>query len=222
MSWLDTTLAVLVKDLRTEARARSAVGSVLLFSVVTLTAVSYSLGGFAIDADIQASMLWIVLLFAALAGLSRGFVSETESGTVLALRLAAPPTSVYLGKFLFNLLLLGVLDLILIPLFQILLPVASANWGLLMIGLVLGSIGLAASTTLIAAIVAQAGVKGTLFTVLAFPVLVPVLVAGIGATRKAFASEPVAAAMPEIQLLVSYAGVMLAASLLLFDHVWKD
>jgi len=222
LSWLDTTLAVLVKDLRTEARARSAVGSVLLFSVVTLTAVSYSLGGFAIDADIQASMLWIVLLFAALAGLSRGFVSETESGTVLALRLAAPPTSVYLGKFLFNLFLLGVLDLILIPLFQILLPVASANWGLLMIGLVLGSIGLAASTTLIAAIVAQAGVKGTLFTVLAFPVLVPVLVAGIGATRKAFASEPVAAAMPEIQLLVSYAGVMLAASLLLFDHVWKD
>lgn len=222
MSWLDTTLAVLVKDLRTEARARSAVGAVLLFSVVTLTAVSYSIGGFAIDADIQASMLWVVLLFAALAGLSRGFVSETESGTVLALRLAAPPTSVYLGKFLFNLFLLGVLDIILIPLFQILLPVASANWGLLMIGLVLGSIGLAASTTLIAAIVAQAGVKGTLFTVLAFPVLVPVLVAGIGATRKAFASEPVGAAMPEIQLLVSYAGVMLTVSLLLFDHVWKD
>jgi heme exporter protein B len=222
LSWLRGALAVLHKDLRTEARARAALGAVVLFSVVTLVAVSYSIGGFAITPDIQAALLWIVLLFAALAGLSRTFVVEAERGTWIALRLSAAGTQVYFGKYLFNLLLLFVLDAVVIPLFQILLPLPPAHWGVLLLTLALGSAGLAAAATLIAAIVAQAGVKGTLFTVLAFPVLLPVLVGGIGATRKALDGAGFVEALPEIQLLVAYTGVMLTAALLLFDYVWRD
>jgi len=214
--------AILVKDLRSEFRGRAAIGAVVLFAVVTLVAVSYSIGGFGITPDVQASLLWVVLFFAAMAGLSRAFVVETERGTDLALRLTAAPLQVYLGKLLFNLLLLFVLDTIVILLFQILLPLGEARWGLLVVALALGSLGLAAASTLIAAIVAQAGVRGALFTVLAFPVLVPVLVAGIGATRKSLALEDWSSALPEIQLLVSYAGIMLAVALVLFDHVWRE
>lgn len=222
MNWVKGALAVTAKDIRSEVRARAALNAVILFAIVTLTAVSYSIGGFGITPEIQASLLWIVIFFAAMAGLSRTFVVEAERGTEKALRLSAAPTQVYAGKFLFNLLLLGVLDVLVIFLFQILLPIQTANWGLLVVGLCLGSIGLAASSTLIAAIVAQAGVKGALFTVLAFPILIPVLVAGIGATRKAFALDPISTALTEIQLLVSYTGVMLTLALLLFDFVWKD
>lgn len=222
MSWVRGALAVLQKDVRSEMRARAALNAVVLFAVVTLVAVSYSIGGFSITPEIQASLLWVILFFAAMAGLSRSFVVEAERGTERALRLSAAPTQVYAGKFLFNLLLLFVLDAIVILLFQILLPIQTADWTLLVVGLVLGSIGLAASSTLVAAIVAQAGVKGALFTVLAFPILIPVLVAGIGATRKAFALTPISEAVTELQLLVSYMGVMLVISFLLFDFVWQD
>jgi len=172
--------------------------------------------------EAQASLLWIIVFFAAMAGLSRTFVVEAERGTDLALKLSASGAQVFLGKFLFNLALLALLDAILVPLFQIFLPIREANWGLLLMGLGLGSFALAASTTLVAAIVAQAGVKGALFTVLSFPILIPVLIAGVGTTRKALALAGLGAAGTELQLLVSYAGVMLTLSILLFDFVWQE
>ncbi len=222
MSWLRGALAILAKDVRSEVRTRSALNAVVLFAVVTLTVVSYSLGGFGLSPEVHSSLLWIILFFAAMAGLSRTFVVEAERGTERALRLSASGPQIYLGKLLFNLALLGLLDLILIPLFQVLLPIREANWGLLFTGLALGSVALAASTTLVAAIVSQAGVKGALFTVLSFPILIPVLVAGVGSTRKAMMGNGFADAGTEIQLLVSYAGVMITLAFLLIDFVWQE
>ncbi len=222
MRWLSGALAILSKDVRSEVRTRAALNAVVLFAVVTLTVVSYSLGGFALAPEVHASLIWIILFFAAMAGLSRTFVVEAERGTELALRLTASGPQIYLGKLLFNLALLFLLDVILIPLFQVFLPVREANWGLLLAGLALGSVALAASSTLVAAIVSQAGVKGALFTVLSFPILVPVLIAGVGLTRKAMSGEGFADAGTEMQLLVSYAGVMITLAFLLIDFVWRD
>jgi hypothetical protein len=51
-------------------------------------------------------LLWLILLFAAAAGLPRGFVHEEETHTATALRLAARPSAVFAGKLLYNLTLL--------------------------------------------------------------------------------------------------------------------
>lgn len=222
MSWLRGAFAILAKDVRSEVRTRAALNAILLFAVVTLAMVSFAIGGFGLASEVHASLLWIIMFFASMAGLSRTFVVEEERGTVMALRLTAAGGQVYLGKFLFNLALLAILSLILLPLFQILLPIPRANWSLLLGGLVLGCLALAAATTLVAAIVSQAGVKGALFTVLSFPILIPVLVAGVGTTQKAMAVQPVSSASTEIQLLVSYTGVMITAAFFLFDFVWRD
>lgn len=222
MSWAKHAWRVLMKDMRTELRGRTALGTLILFAVVSITAVSYSLGGFGLTTAVQAALLWIVLFFAAMAGLARSFVAERETGTDLALRLSAPGSAVYLGKFLLNLLLLFILDILVIILFQILLPLGTLNWTLFMLGLGLGSVALASSSTLIAAIVAQTNIRGALFTVLAFPVLLPALIAGIAASRKALDSTPLAEATGELQLLVSYAGIMITVALMLFDYVWEE
>jgi heme exporter protein B len=222
MTWVSGVLAVLVKDLRSEARTRAAINAIVLFAVVTLAVVSFSLGGFSPGPEVHSAMIWTVLLFASMAGLSRSFVAEEEKGTSMALKLSGSGTQVFLGKLLFNLALLALLDAILIPLFQILLPLPPTNWVLFVVGLGLGSLALAASTTLVAAMVSQAGVKGALFSVLCFPILVPVLMAGVGATRMAMDRRSLWEASTELQLLVSYAGIMITVSLLLFDQVWRD
>lgn len=222
MPWIKGAWAIFAKDVRSEVRTRAALGAVLVFTVASVTVSSFSLGGFPPGPEVHASLLWILLFFAAMAGLSRTFVVEEERGTALALRLTAEGSQVFVGKLLFNLALLGLLDLILLPLFQVLLPIREANWTLLLTGLVLGSVALAAASTLTAAIVAQAGVKGALFTVLSFPILIPVLVAGVGTTRKALEMRALADAGSELQLLVSYAGVMVTLALLLFEHIWRE
>ena len=222
MSWVRGTLAILSKDVRSELRTRAALNVVVLFTVGTLTIVSYSVGGFGLSKDVQSALLWIIVFFAAMASLSRTFVSETERGTELALKLTAGGSQVFVGKFLFNLALLVLLSAVLIPLFQILLPIREANWGLLVLGLGLGCVALAASTTLVAAIVAQAQVKGALFAVLSFPLLIPVLILGVSITRKAMDLESITQAGTEIRTLIGLAGVMMTVSIWMFDAVWRD
>lgn len=218
------SLAVLRKDILSEYRTRYAVNAILLFGVTTLTVVSFSVGQLGLPGDVYAALFWIILFFSAMSGLAQVFVKEEESRTAIVLRLTADPTAIYIGKLAFNFLLLMLLELVITPLFFIMTDARAADLGLFLVVLVIGSVGLAGASTLIAAIISKAGIKGALFAVLSFPILLPLLIGAIGGTRKALsaAENPFAAAAPELQLLVSYAVVMITAGWLLFEFVWEE
>jgi heme exporter protein B len=86
----------------------------------------------------------------------------------------------------------------------------------------LGSVGFAASATIIAAIIARANTKGTLYPVLAFPILLPLLLTVINGTRLATEGAYFEEALGEFNILVSYIVAVVAVSYILFDYVWKD
>jgi heme exporter protein B len=211
--------AILAKEWRSELRTRYGLNAALLFTVASLTVVSFAVGRLGARADLHAGLLWVVVLFAALAGLSHSFVREVEGHTLTALRLVASPTEIALGKLLFNLIFLFVLELAAVPLFLILMAAPSPNWGPFLLVLVLADIGLAAAATLIAAVISQSRMKGALFAAISLPVLLPVLAAAVSGTRAQWEGATVA---PEGRLLVAYATAVLAASLLLYDHLWAE
>ncbi|NCC36037.1 MAG: heme ABC transporter permease CcmB, partial [Chloroflexia bacterium] len=96
---LQAAWAVFVKDLRIELRTRYAINAMVLFAACTAMMVSIGTTFIGLRRTeeallIQASLLWIALLFAAISGLSRGFVHEEETRTLAALRLAAPAIAV--------------------------------------------------------------------------------------------------------------------------------
>ena len=220
------TVAVLRKDLRAELRTRYALNALLLFAVSTVIAISLGVGPVAPRANsdlplIQAALLWVALLFAAFTGLARAFVQEEENRTALALRLSAPPLAVFLGKLLFNLLLLLLLDLLTAPLFVAMLRVQVGNAGLFVAFLLAGSLALVAATTLIAAIIARASVKGALFAVLSFPILIPPLAVAIRGTALAFQGETWIGGLAPLQVLIAFTLALFVASLFLFKSVWE-
>jgi heme exporter protein B len=78
-------------------------------------------------------------------------------------------------------------------------------------------------TTFVAAIISKASVKGALFAVLSFPLILPILVEAISGTKKAMTPDiSLGAARMEIQVLISYLVIMVVLSFLLFDAVWND
>lgn len=218
--------AVFVKDLRVELRTRYAINALLLFAACAAVAVSLGVGFIGLRRTeeallIQATLLWIALLFAALNGLARGFVHEEEARTLAALRLAAPPLAVYLGKFLLNLLLLTVLGSLTSLLFIVLVRVQVGSplaFALILAG---GGLCLATATTILAAIIAKASFKNALFAVLAFPLLVPPLIIAIQGTAVALDNGGLAPALPALQFLVAYSVATFVASLMLFRFVWE-
>jgi heme exporter protein B len=222
LPWLRRGAAVLRKDLRIEFRTRYAYSALVMFAVTTLVTVSFSVGSFNLENDIASALLWIILFFSAMAGLSRTFVQEEETGTVIALKMAAEPEPVYLGKLFFNIFLIFSLAVLTVPLFLVLLNLRVADPFSFLQAVFLGCLGLAGASTILAAIVSKAGAKGSLLTVLAFPILLPLLIGAINATRSAMAGTAPGLIRPDLNLLLFYNGVAVVASLLLFEYVWNE
>ena len=220
--WTGQAWAVLKKDLLTEVRVAAAATAVGMFALVTLVVVSYAVGNTLLEPVIQASLLWIVLFFSSSVGLSRTFVKEEETKTALALRLTAQPSVVFGGKLAFNSLLLIMLAILLVPLYLVFMTVSVPSPLLFTVVIGFGLLGLAGGSTLIAAIISKVRVKGPLFGVLAFPVLLPVLMLLVRSTTLAFEGSSWSEASPYILGLFGFAGAIITISFLLFDSVWES
>jgi heme exporter protein B len=223
-SWLRGFWAVFEKDIKLELRARYAIHMLLLFALGALVVVAFAVGPAPLSAQVQAALLWTVILFAAAVGLGRAFISEEERGTILLLQLHVQPGAVYSGKLLVNFVLLLALNLVTVGAFVVLLGVEIAWPGLLVLVLTLGSIGLAGATTLLSALIARAaGGRGALLPVLLFPVLVPLLLSAVEATRSALlVAEGWTVAVDALLTLLGYGGAVITAAVLLFEYIWLD
>lgn len=221
-SWVTKATWLLLKDMKSEFRVRYALNAIFMFGLTTLTVVSFSVSGISSNARIASSLFWLVIFFSSMSGLAQVFVKEEESKTVNVLKLSASSGTVLFGKLLFNLVLLLILELVIVPLFIIWMNISISNIWLFLSVLLLGSLGMACATTITAAIISKSHVKGALFAVLSFPILLPLLIVGIDGTRKSLDGLDFSAGFADLRLLLSYVVVMLVASILLFDFVWNE
>jgi len=212
---------VFVKDWRCELRTRHAVSTLALFAVTTLIVASLVLGPLGNDARLAQRVvpviLWLILLFAASAGLPRAFVHEEESRTSIALRLAARPSALFAGKLAHVITLVLAIELIVGPLSVVLFDLRVADPVAFVSTLVAGGLAIAGATTLLAAIVAQGRGASTLFAVLALPVLLPALALAVAVTQAAMSGENGSTYLTE---LVLYDGTIVVAGFLLFPSIW--
>jgi len=213
--------AVFAKDLRLEWRTRYALNTILMFGVTTLAVVSFSLGQAGLPVKLLAALYWIVVFFSAMAALAQVFTREEEAGTALALRLSADPNAVYLGKLFFNLVLLSTMAVIITPLYFIFTDAPADNVLLFIVVLALGIVALCAATTLVAAIISRAAMRGALFAVLSFPILLLPLILLVSASDSVLLGQGISEILAPLQALIAYIVVMLTASILLFRFVWK-
>jgi len=220
LSLLNGLWAVLVKDSLCEFRTCYALSALFMFALISLTSISMSIGVVSLSAELTATLLWIIVFFCAMAGLSRVFVQEQESGSIVVLRIYASGQAVILGKLLFNVIMLFGLTFFVIPLFIMFLNVDIYRWPMFIMIVILGDIGIAATATITAALVAKTQGKNALFTVLTFPILLPQFLNSISATTKILAdTQP---DMSEIMFMATYNVVIVIASSILFDYLWYD
>ncbi len=216
-------LAVVAKDLRSEIRTRYGLTAIALFVVTAVALVAFASADEPMPRPIAAGVLWVVMFFTSMTGLGRGFVSEEERGTSLYLRLSTKPGSVFWGKLLGNAILATGSNLAVVFLFLALMT--SVNVGspfILLLVTLVGSLGLATVVTITSAIVAKAGTRNALLPILSFPILLPLVMPGIGATLMAMAGLTIADVMPDLLLMISHTGIVVIVSALVFEVIWCD
>lgn len=215
--------ALYLKDFRSEIRTRYAVNSLAMFVIVATSVILFSIGNETITQSLTAGLFWVVIFFSAMSGLSRAFVSEEERGTSLTLQLLAAPSTIFSGKLLFNMVLVFCMNIVITILYSALFDgFAVRNLTLFIVSFFFGNAGLAIASTIIAAIISKAGAKGTLYPVLSFPILLPLILTSVQLTLMAFEGASFSDAKFELSIIICYDVIMLTASYLLFDFVWKD
>jgi heme exporter protein B len=211
------------KDFNSELRTRYAINSLAMFIIVAISVILFSIGNEKINENLTAGLFWVVIFFTAMSGLARAFVSEEERGTSLTLQLIASPTVVFTGKLLFNLILVFCMNTVIALLYSAFFEsFILRNFGLFLATFVLGNIGLAVASTIIAAIISKAGAKGTLYPVLSFPILLPLILTSVQLTLFAFDGTSFETAKFELAIVVGYDVIITTASYMLFDFIWKD
>ena len=214
---------IFLKDLHSELRTRYAINSLAMFIIVALSIILFAVGQEKVSESLTGGLFWVVIFFTAMSGLSRAFVSEEERGTSLTLQLLSAPSTVFSGKLIFNIVLVFCMNTIIALLYAALFETfVIKNFLLFLISFVLGNFGLAISSTIIAAIIAKAGAKGTLYPVLSFPILLPLILTSVQLTLFALDGTSIEKAKYELAIVVSYDVIMLTVSYLLFDFIWKD
>ena len=217
-------LAILLKDVRIEWRTRESVASVFVLGVLLLVVFSVAHDPEPAAAPALApAVLWVTFVFTGLLGVQRGFLLERENDCLAGL-LSAPldPASIYAGKLAANVVLLGVMQAIVVPLVGLflhldLLPVLP---GLALV-LLLGNLGFAALATLFAAIAVRTRAREVMLPLLLLPLLVPLLIGSVEATRAVLA-EGLSAAREGVAVLVAFDVVFTVAGWLLFAYVVRD
>lgn len=191
MSFARQTLMILAKDLRIELRSREIVVAMVFFASLVVIILAFSfLWGQDISPDLGCGALWIALALSGTLGLNRAFDREREGDTFRALLLApVPRPAIYLGKMagvtLF-MLIAELVSLLLIVLF-FRTPVWDRILPLALI-LLLGTIGYAAIGSLFAAMLMRARARDILLAVILYPVILPLLAAGVRATAELLAT----------------------------------
>ena len=219
--WAAETCAVFRKEALSEIRGRHGLYTTLLFAVMTVTALGFASARGNPGPTLAAGMLWVAMLFAAITGLARTFILEEEQGTGDLLRLWGKPGPVFWGKLLYNLLLLVIVAAVVVPLFTLFVGAEVSDPGLLLAGLASGCAALAAAISMCGALVCRSSSRAVLSGVISVPVLLPVVLLGIGALRIAF-GDAGSEGWESVAGLAGLAVAFGAAGPYLFAAVWKQ
>jgi len=169
---LTAAFAIAKKDIVTQLRKKFEAFSMFLFALIAVIAFSFALvNQGSIPEEVGSAMLWVIIFFMGMFGFAPIFLSESETGTLPGLATAPIPAwSVYLGKVIYGFIIMGIVELFLVPIISVLfgfsilndIPLAIATFAI-------GTLDLAAVGAMASALTMPSESKATVFPLVYFP-----------------------------------------------------
>ena len=188
---------ILRKDLLLELRRRESVLTMFFFGTLLLFVFH-----FAFDvppqtiAELTPALLWLTFLFTGTLGLAQLFGLEKENRCLDALLLARVDRgALFVGKVSFNFLLMALVEIVVMPLFWILLG------------------------TLMSATTMTARARELILPLVLFPLMIPLILATIRCMEAIFRTGQLGDAAAWLRLLIGFDVIFLTVGVLIFDWV---
>ena len=188
-SIIQTLLIIIWKDILLEIRSKDTIISVLVFGALLAILFNFALN---INprqiSEIAAGIIWVSFAFSAILIMNRTFVREQEQGTLEGLLLSPISRDViFLSKVLVSFLFMITIEAILLPLFAAMLNINNFSW-ILLATMLLTTLGFATVGTLFSFMAVKTRSREIMLPVLFFPIILPVIIGAIEASKVSFGS----------------------------------
>ena len=219
-------MALLRKEAALELRTPQVIPAMALFSVITYVVFHFGLKRNQLEGDLASGVLWVTILFAAMLGIARLFVSDREEGGFDAFLLApVDRTAMFVAKAISMFAYLVLVQVIAIPAFVILLlgPTPDGTQALNLVAvLALADVGIAVVGTLVGALSVQTRARDLIVPMLALPLLVPVIIGAARASAPLLALHATALPGKWLAVLALYDLVFGLLAYGVFDYLVED
>lgn len=222
MAFLKQAGLLLAKDLRLELRRREILLTMFFFGTLLLFMFHFSFDLAPEKVlEMAPALLWLAFMFTGTLGLAQLFQSERDNHCLDAL-LVSPLDrgAFFVAKVCFNLILMLVVEIFVMPLFWVLFNLRS--WDLmpfLFFITLLGTAGFCVLGTLLSAMTLRARARELLLPLILFPLMIPVILATIRCMEAVIRGGGLADGAPWLRLLVGFDVIFLTAGILMFDWV---
>jgi len=222
MKLLHQTGLLLWKDLLLELRRRESVMTMFFFGTLLLFVFHFSFDLVPEKvAEMTPALLWLAFLFTGTLGLTQLFEAERGNDCLEALLLSPLDRgALFLAKTCFNIILMVLVEVFVIPLFWILFNLRS--WEvvpLLFFIAFLGTIGFCVLGTLLSGVTLKARARELLLPLVLFPLMIPVILATIRCMEAVLHDGQIGDAAQWLRLLVGFDVIFLTVGILIFDWV---
>jgi heme exporter protein B len=219
MNWPQETWALLWRDLVLEWRSRYALSGIALYVLATVVLVYSALVN--IQPQVWNALFWVIMLFAAVSAIVKSFVQESRSRQLYYYSLVNP-LALLVAKIIYNTILLFVLSMLSWVLLGVLAGNPVKDAGLFVLGIFLGSNGLAIAFTFVSAISAKAQNSATLMAILGFPVVIPILLTLVKIGTQALRLIQDTQIGGDLLILAAINLLLLSVAILLYPFLWRD
>jgi len=220
---LRNALLIAGKDLRSEAKSKQVLPTMLVFAglVILIFSFAFDPTDIAVKAVIP-GLVWLITLFAGILGLNRSFVSEQKNDNLYGMIVAPVDSiSIYLGKFFANFVMILIVQVFATPFLFLLFDFPfEGSIGWFIVTILIGTFGFTSIGTFLAAIAGSSGSSEMLLPLLLFPITTPILIGVVEATKAILVNpDQLANGLSWLQLIAGYDIIFFGLCIVLFDMV---
>ncbi len=216
---MSPVIALIKKDLTIEWRQRYAINGILLHTISSVFVVFLSIK--MLNPPTWNALFWLILLFTSVSAVAKSFIAE-QKGRSLYYYGIASARQIIISRVIYNSMLMVLIALICLGVYITVMGNAVQNMLFYGLCMVAGCIGFAGTFTFISSIAAKAGNSNLLMPVLSFPVILPLLLVLIKASKKAMDGIDFTLIYPDLLVLLFINFIIVALAYILFPFLWKE
>jgi len=211
---------LLRKDFLLEWRYKSALSSIFLY-VLSTTFVAYLSFKSIVAVTVWNALFWIILLFAATNVVAKSFEQDYNQNRLYLYTLVSPQEYI-VSKLIYNAITMAILAITTFLIYILLIGNLVQDIPQFLLVLISGAVGLIAALTLVAAIAVQSGNNLTLMSILGFPIVLPLLITLIKASKNAIDGLDFSVNVKYLLVILLLNVIIFVLSFLLFPYLWRD